>query len=90
MLAIEEVSAALTGTEILKVFAFAWYISRSSFIVSLIVFGIGYVLYTYGHEEEVRHKRMQREMLQRERIMALRSTPGMPQRQNEYYRQYRR
>ncbi len=77
LLAIEEFAGLLYGTEILKIFSFVWYITRSSFIVTMLIFAFGYVLYTYGKNIEKMHNRKMKEMNRRRQIEVLRNTPQM-------------
>ncbi|MBU0535464.1 MAG: hypothetical protein KKE20_00755 [Nanoarchaeota archaeon] len=56
--AIEAVAQSLYGENILKLFAFSWYIARETFLVSLFMFALGFTLYNYGNKEIRRKRRM--------------------------------
>ena len=58
LLAIKDVAATLYGENILKLFAFAWYIGRTTFVVALCMFALGFTLYKYGVKEIKRKRRM--------------------------------
>jgi hypothetical protein len=58
LLAIKDVAATLYGENIIKLFAFAWYIGRSTFVISLCMFALGFTLYKYGLREIRKKRRM--------------------------------
>ncbi|MFO8016367.1 MAG: hypothetical protein R6U32_04630 [Candidatus Woesearchaeota archaeon] len=56
LLALEAISGSLYGGNILKLFAFSWYISRGTFMTAVIMFALGFTLYKHGNKE-IRKKR---------------------------------
>lgn len=58
LLAIDVIASSLYGSDILKLFAFSWYMSRGTFITALCMFALGFTLYNYGNREIRRMRRM--------------------------------
>jgi hypothetical protein len=58
LLAIKDVAATLYGENMLKLFAFAWYMGRTTFVVALCMFALGFTLYKYGLREIKRKRKM--------------------------------
>ncbi len=54
--AVEAIASLLYGENILKLFAFTWYMARETFIAALLMFALGFTLYNYG-SREIRRKR---------------------------------
>lgn len=58
LMAIDVVASSLYGTNMLKLFAFSWYIARGTFLTALSMFALGFTLYNYGSREIRRKRRM--------------------------------
>src|SRR3989344_5208642 len=67
--AIESIASSLYGENILKLFAFSWYIARETFIVALIMFALGFTLYNYGNRQIRVKRKMALREAQRGRMM---------------------
>lgn len=71
------IAQSLYGENIIKLFAFSWYMARSTFIVALVMFALGFSLYTYGRKE-----------IKKKRIMELKEAKRMSYMQGVQPHQY--
>lgn len=69
LLSIEVLAESLYGTEILKLFAFAWYMSRGTFLTAVCMFGLGFTLYRYGNRQIRIRRRMAIEHARKEQMI---------------------
>ncbi|MBD3313239.1 hypothetical protein GF345_02255 [Candidatus Woesearchaeota archaeon] len=67
--AIEAIASSLYGENILKLFAFSWYIGRETFIVALCMFALGFTLYNYGNKAIRRKRKALLRQAKRERMI---------------------
>jgi hypothetical protein len=58
LFAMDVVAQSLFGSNIIKLFAVSWYISRGTFIVTVLMFALGYTLYSYGRKEIKRKRKL--------------------------------
>ncbi|MBW3000117.1 hypothetical protein KY339_05585 [Candidatus Woesearchaeota archaeon] len=61
ILAMESIANSLYGSNVLKLFAFSWYLGKGTFMVSASMLALGYVLFKYGNQE-IRRARKRRLM----------------------------
>lgn len=69
LLALDVIAESLYGSNILKLFAFAWYMSRGTFIIALCMFALGFSLYKYGSRQIRRKRRMAIRHAKREQMI---------------------
>lgn len=82
--AIEAIASSLYGENILKLFAFSWYMARGTFIVALCMFALGFTLYNYGNKQ----MRIKRRMALREAQRHSMAVHQRPSHEHTHHRGY--